>query len=173
MVLFLAAACSGPGTGVETLVREVEQRPPAVVEDYEGIDIERYPEEPPAPLPKSEHDVPAVLLSGRVQGMAVPRMRSGYRIEILSTEEKEVADRLAAEAAAWWRTMYDSGLLDEIYRHAVMPPPIYQEFRSPYYRVRVGDFLARADAESMLGVVERRFADAFIAPADVWDTRRP
>lgn len=171
--LLVLAACTGPGTGVEPLVREVEEGPVEEVLDHETFDIARFVEEPPAPLPDPQHDVPEALLSGRAQDPMVPRTRSGFRIEIASTTEKEAADQLAAQAASWWRALLGRGVLDEVYPQEAVPPPVYQEFRSPYYRVRLGNFMTRAEAEAMLDIVESRFADAFIAPADVLESRRP
>ncbi len=171
--LLVFAACSGPGTGVEPLVRVEEEGAGEEVLDHETLDMSRFVEEPPAPLPDPQHDVPEVLLSGRTEDPLMPRTRSGFRIEIASTTEKETADMLAAEAASWWRALRERGVLDEVYPREAMPPPVYQEFRAPYYRVRLGNFLKRAEAEAMLGVVERRFADAFIAPADVLEAQRP
>ena len=171
--LLVLAACSGPRTGVEPLVREVEEGPAEEVLEHESLDLGRYVEEPPASLPDPQHDVPEALLSGRTQDPLVPRTRSGFRIEIGSTTEKEAADRLAAQAASWWRTLRGRGALDEVYPQEAMPPPVYQEFRSPYYRVRLGNFVTRAEAEAMLDIVESSFADAFIAPADILETRRP
>ncbi len=171
--LLVLAACSGPGTGVEPLVREEEEGAGEEVLEHETLDISRYVEEPPAALPDPQHDVPEALLSGRTQDPLVPRTRSGFRIEIASTTEKENADMLAAEAVSWWRALRDTGILDQAYPREVMPPPVYQEFRAPYYRVRLGNFLTRTEAEAMLDIVERRFADAFIAPADVLEAQRP
>lgn len=171
--LLVLAACSGPGAGVEPLVRQVEEDPVEEVLEHELHDIGRYVEEPPAPLPDPQHDVPEMLLSGRMQDPLVPRTRSGFRIEIGSTTEKDAADQLAAQASSWWRALHGQGDLDEVYPREAMPPPVYEEFRSPYYRVRLGNFMTRAEAEAMLDIVESRFADAFIAPADILEARRP
>ena len=103
--LLVLAACSGPRSGMEPLMREVEEGLAEEVLEHESLDMGRYVEEPPAPLPDPQHDVPEVLLSGRMQNPLVPRTRSGFRIEIGSTAEKEAADQLAAQAASWWRAL--------------------------------------------------------------------
>jgi hypothetical protein len=44
-------------------------------------------------------------------------------------------------------------------------------WRPPYYRVRIGSFANRSEAERALAVVARRFPEAFAVPATVTVTR--
>ncbi len=43
--------------------------------------------------------------------------------------------------------------------------PVYVEYIAPYYKVRVGDFASKSEAESYKSVVRSYFFDAFVAEA--------
>ena len=135
--------------------------------DYEDFDAAPYEEEPPAPAITVDHDVPESLLSGKVDAQPASRTGSGYRIQIYSTQDKRAADQQAEQAVAWWRALHRTGELDDVYFDEPTPPPVYQDFRQPYYRVRLGNFASRAEAQRMLQLVEQRFSRAFIAPDKV------
>lgn len=46
-------------------------------------------------------------------------------------------------------------------------PGIYLVYKQPYYRIRVGNFARRADAEQALDVVKPHFPNAFVVPDEV------
>ena len=160
VVLLLGSACSGPRgtTGDSDPGPAVSD--PINMADYEDFDAAPYEEEPPAPATSVEHDVPEGLLSGQVESQPTSRTGSGYRIQIYSTQDKRAADRQAEQAVAWWRELHRAGQLDDVYLDEPTPPPVYQDFRQPYYRVRLGNFASRAEAQRML-------SSAFIAPDKV------
>ena len=132
--------------------------------EYEDFDAAPYEDDPPVPAEAVEHDVPQSLLEGKVEAQPVNRTGPGYRIQIYSSQDKRAADRQAEQAVSWWRDQLKSGQFDDLYPYNPSPPPVYQDFRQPYYRVRVGNFASRSEAQRMLRVVERRFPRAFIAP---------
>ena len=135
--------------------------------DFEDFDAVPYDEEPPVPSTEVEHDVPEGLMSGQVEVQATNRTGSGFRIQIYSTQDKRAADRRAEQAVAWWRELLRAGQLDDVYPDELTPPPVYQDFRQPYYRVRLGNFASRAEAQRTLRLVEQRFSSAFIVPDKV------
>ena len=135
--------------------------------DYEDFDVSPYDDEPPVPSNIVEHDVPEELLEGKVSSQPVSRTGSGYRIQIYSSQDKRASDRQVEQAVAWWREQLRAGLLDDIYVDDPSPPPVYQDFRQPYYRVRLGNFASRAEAQDMLRMTEQRFPRAFIVPDKV------
>lgn len=162
------AACSGSG---ET-VREPEAEPEApTLSDVETFDARPYsleaPEEPPPPTVR--HRVPDVLLRGGADDESdstkVPLRRSGYRVQIFSSEEKQRAEDVMSQAIAWWQDLY--ARVDSVRDVFPRDLPVYLEYGAPYYRVRVGDFLQRGPAEEALPVIRERFADAWVVPDQV------
>ena len=166
-ILLLASACSGSRGAADDLDPGPITPDPINMAEYEDFDAAPYEEEPPIPATSVEHDVPESLLSGKVDAQPASRTGSGYRIQIYSTQDKRAADRQAEQAVAWWRELHRAGDLDDLYFDEPTPPPVYQDFRQPYYRVRLGNFASRAEAQRMLPLVEQRFSRAFIAPDKV------
>ena len=82
-----------------------------------------------------------------------PRTVQGFRIQILTTDDKDAADQCAAEAQEQWGA------------------PVDVAWKAPYYRVRVGAFASRAAAQPRLDAVQEQYPDAFLVPDTV--TIRP
>lgn len=159
-LLLLAVGCSGSGTLAESGNNAATFGPESdIPADYEDFDATPYEEEPPSLEPVIVHDVPEVLLDAP----RAMQSASGFRIQIFSTQDKLVADSVVVLLEAFWSDLERQDAMEDI----PGAPPIYQDFRSPYYRVRLGDFLTREDANQVLIVVERRFPHAFIAPAAI------
>lgn len=76
---------------------------------------------------------------------------SGFRVQILSTPNIEVADSVQREFIIW----IDSHDLD-------LNAETYVTFRQPNYRVHVGDFLDRNEAIRFSQVVRQRFPNAWV-----------
>ncbi|PSQ84464.1 MAG: hypothetical protein BRD44_00860 [Bacteroidetes bacterium QS_7_67_15] len=49
--------------------------------------------------------------------------------------------------------------------------PVHTVYRQPYYRVRVGNFTSRSEAERALQFLSSRYGDAFIVRDDVTVTQ--
>ncbi len=100
---------------------------------------------------------------------ATTRTVQGYRIQTLTTVNQDAADRQAAEARRW----YESMALSERPRYVGEDGELYVKiaWRQPYYRVRLGRFAYRSEAERALDDVTARFSDAFIVPDQVTVTR--
>lgn len=145
LLLLLAAGCgtTEPASGPSP------SEPPAEEETETGDEeeVERGDEAEPLPTPEPE-----------------PRTVSGYRIQLVTTSDKDEADALYEEARSWWRQ-----------EGATQRSPMTQQgelaadivWRQPYYRVQVGAFTSREEASEWLTSVEERFPDAFIVPAPV------
>jgi hypothetical protein len=104
------------------IVEEVEEAP--VVEE----EVPEVEEGEVAAVPAPEEEVPAPP-AGKV---------FGYRVQILALDaskpgSKEKAEKYAKQAENALRGEYK----------------VYVEYIPPYYKVRVGDFLSRAEAEKM------------------------
>ena len=164
LALVSFAACSGP--------REVDRGPEPPPEDegtapvYETFDPAPYDAQPEAPDAEIAHDVPPALMAGEIEMPETegPRTVQGYRVQVFSSADKAAADDVRDEAAGWWRVVRD-----DPDAAAALPNglPAEVEYHQPYYRVRLGAFEFRREAEAALRVIQRRFPEAFIVPGTV------
>jgi cell division septation protein DedD len=75
----------------------------------------------------------------------------GFRVQVMAIPDSDVAQ---AEA--------------QRLRALVAPTPVYVEFVSPFYKVRIGDFAARADAEQALERIRQAgYRDAWLVRAAI------
>jgi hypothetical protein len=86
---------------------------------------------------------------------------SGYRIQLMTTERISIADSMSL-AYYDWAESYDEMPFATI-------PEAYVTFRQPFYRVRVGDFRRRSEANAFLAIVREHFPGAWV----VMDTIDP
>lgn len=125
---------------------------------YEEFDLSAYPNELIETEVEVEHLVPAELMENRATGRAGGQQR-GYRIQLVFAREKETADQSVQEVLQWWRNQQASRPNDPLFRGDL---PVHNIYQQPYYRVRIGDFANRADAESLLRLVQGDYPRAFI-----------
>ena len=162
LALFVAA-CAGPRETADP-----DDRPPERtyrLSEFETFDPAPYAEEP-VPAVEVDHEVPEALMDGVVRRPA-SGTRSGFRIQVYSSQNRQEADQKVEEVMAWWRQLRDERDLSEAYPGHPQEPPVYLVFRQPYYRVRVGNFLSREEARRFMDLVERRFPEAFVLPDQV------
>jgi hypothetical protein len=76
---------------------------------------------------------------------------SGFRIQLVSTNDRMLADSVAMAFDMWADTAEVAGR-----------PISYIQFRQPVYRVHVGDFLNRSVAIEYLRMIRRYFPGAWI-----------
>ena len=166
LLLLTAIGCSAPGSRslVDTMDTKVGDEVPVDWIEYEDFNPEAYQEQLEDPSNMIQHDVPEVLLSADLLLFDPSDAQSGFRIQIISTLDKQEADQVVEGALAWWRDFVRNDSLYESYPQIESEPPVYQDFRAPYYRVRIGNFINRDDAEHFLEAVENRYASAFVAP---------
>ncbi|MEL6771671.1 MAG: SPOR domain-containing protein [Bacteroidota bacterium] len=155
------SACSGPQKPDDPAdVPTAGQTP-----DYETFDPAPYDREPASQtaLGPIEHDVPEALMAGQVEPPEPegPRYVQGFRIQVFSSPDKAAADRVADNVEAWWRSVRRNPSVPSSMVGNATPEVLYLQ---PYYRVRMGRFQFRDEAESALGFVRQRFGDAFLMP---------
>lgn len=153
------AACTGPSGPSGPIEPPPPSRP--AHPDYETFDPSGYNVEPRPEPEVIEHDVPDRLMEGRVdipdEIRETVRTVEGFRIQIYSVEDRNVAEGVLSEARVWWETQRGApGIPSDL-----QPEVAYIQ---PYYRVRIGAFEFREDADRMLALVRRQYSDAFLVP---------
>ena len=161
--VFFFAACAGPR---EAATEEPEEPLPEPMQvrlaDYETFDPTPYEEAAPAEEVSLAHDVPEKLMEGRATA-GIARNVQGFRIQISNVPSKAEADAQLEDFVAWWREQKQQGTSGTpLFRRA--DPPVYIAYRQPYYRVRVGDFVSRIQAEQILPRLRDRYPGALIVP---------
>jgi len=136
---------------------------PVVFADYEDFDPNQFPDELIDERNELVHDVPAALLENRADA-GVAQVVAGYRIQIFASIDRDAA--LAAEEAV---KLWLEELLEEIKLENEIPDnlPVYNQFKQPLYRIRMGDFTNRADAERVMTVMASSFQRVFVVPDEV------
>jgi hypothetical protein len=173
----LLAACAGPAE-----VREAPPRAPAAPETpeapaapvgypaYETFDPSGYDAQPARQPTRTEvvHDAPAQLLAGTIQEVEEevvgPRTVQGFRIQLFTSESKPSADAVRDSAVRWWRTVREDPAVREAFPYG-MPSAVV--FGRPFYRVRVGAFEDREQAQAALALLREQFPEAFLVPDTV------
>jgi hypothetical protein len=161
LALFLSACATvGSVEHAPEEPAEVEEEE-VILADYEDFDMAAYREAEPT-RGEIAHDVPAVLMDGRA-GDGTIRTVQGFRIQIVSSVEKDDAVVAEEQAKNWWRAEGRSGNPGLFGADL----PTYVVYMQPYYRVRIGNFTSRGDAQRALAAIERQFPGSFIVPDTV------
>ena len=166
LLMLVATGCAGTGgaaRGERGAVDEpeVEEEGDIIVHaDYERFDARPYSEEDfgPAVL---EHAVPDELMDG-VAYVGGTRTLDGYRIQLFQTQDPSQAEAVVDEATDWWYNQKQAGASSTLFGRE--SAPVYNVWRQPYYRIRIGDFASRDAAEAALQELQVRFNGAFVVP---------
>ena len=167
MLVVGLAACAGPREATDG--PEVEPPPDVDLSEYETFDASEYPVEAPDSIAVS-HSVPAALLEGRAgEGRTVTTQ--GYRIQVFSSIEREEAEVAQQQISHLWSAQQKEmwtepgSILADAFPNGV--PPSYLVYGQPYYKLRVGNFGSRAEAERILEIIQDTYPGAFIVPSTV------
>lgn len=160
----LLGGCAGPRAATE----DVRDREEALDEEvaviihaaYEDFDLSPYADTAPEQS-SLVHDVPRQLMDGRTQASGA-RSLDGFRIQIYQTQDPVQADALMEEVSSWWESEKRAGAEGRLFSGA--SPPVYNIWRQPYYRIRIGDFSSRDAADAALQSLSSRFTGAFVVP---------
>ncbi|MBN1541431.1 SPOR domain-containing protein [candidate division KSB1 bacterium] len=117
---------------------------PAVLGDYAGAESKHT-------ASVSAFDVDAFLAAGDSNALAGTRQAiNGFRVQLVSTRNEEEARAVRTEA-----------LLQ-------LDRTVHLTFDNPYYKVRVGNFLTRTEAEKAKEIAIRRgFLDAWVVRTQI------
>jgi len=98
------------------------------------------------------HDMPDAFLKTDTSSESLNQNPyDGYRIQILSTRELAVADSVAASFRTWSDTTITG-----------YNAKAYVSFRQPYFKVHIGDFQQRDQANSFTQLIKRKYPDAWV-----------
>ncbi len=166
------SACSGLGPAGPAQGPEAPSETPAATHPaYETFDPSGYDVEPRAVPATVIHDVPAAVMAGRVVvpgGNAPapaptepqPVQVEGFRVQIFSGSTRAAAERVREDAVRWWeRAQSQAGAPRTL--EAVVA------YLQPYYRVRLGAFATREEADAALALVRQQYPEAFLVPDTV------
>lgn len=99
-----------------------------------------------------QHDMPKAFLKKDKGGASLNSDPSaGYRVQIISTRDQQLADSVANEFRAW----SDSTI-------AGYDAKSYVSFNQPFYRVHIGDFQQREQANSFSKLIKSEYPEAWV-----------
>lgn len=156
----VALGCSGPASTSVGTDPVDDQQSEVVLSGTETFDVAAYTVTPPPSEDVIEHDVPDDLMSGAVGNSKSLKTVSGFRIQIHSSLSKDEAVAKEQQAARWWSTIEPGMRPEGLGTNSL---PVYLHFQQPYYRVRIGNFGSREEAQEALELVQETFPSAFIA----------
>ena len=156
----LFSACSGSRPVPDTdAPREItmEEKLRALPQ-YETFDPSPYPANLVIEEGELEHVVPTELMEGRAsEGLF--RNDAGYRVQIALVREKNNADIMVDEVTQFLQQMKEDEPLNPVFQREV---PIYNIYVQPFFRVRLGDFSNREDAERLRSQIESEYPGALV-----------
>ncbi len=151
------------GSGCKTTAPVVDTGPE--LSDVETFDPSAYEDEEPSFEGDIRHEIPERLLDSTARSTeteAVSRNVPGFRIQVASFRERAAANQAFQQALSWTQESDDEETEPVEEKHEV-----YLQWDQPYWKVRLGDFVTRKAAESVIEEVRNTFQGAFIVPAIV------
>jgi len=86
-----------------------------------------------------------------------------YHVQLDRIEDKDTANRILGEALTWWKA--NASAVEPRPMTGSTGSPVTVVWRAPLYRIRIGPFASRAEADSVLRLAQPSFPDAFVHPA--------
>ncbi len=142
----LAIRCSGGSQAVQT---EEQEQKPVTSEDYEkGFKPSDYDPSVESILQQLRRTSEPRPDTVTIRGEIPPDTVQGYRVQLMSTANIEEATQLRDSVSLFLPNHW-----------------AYVVYQTPYYKVRVGDFLSRIEANRMSSFIqELGFTDAWVVP---------
>lgn len=86
----------------------------------------------------------------------------GYYVQVRMTEDKAEAEQTLGRVLEWWTQSAPAGLPRPL--ETAQGSPVDIAYRTPLYRVRLGPFGSRDEAETVLAAAQETYPDAFVVP---------
>ena len=90
-----------------------------------------------------------------------------YHVQLQLTEDKDQAVATLGRAQRWWKEQPASTRPPLVEETKSSNTPVTIKWKAPFYRVRLGPFANKKQAERVLTDVQSAFPDAFVAPSQV------
>ena len=170
----IMTGCSGPpqttdtsgASGPSDQTNDVSEQRRLALAEVETFDVAQYPTPKPAREVDVRHAVPVRLMQGRADE-GVTQTVQGFRVQVYSAQDKQSAEEFRERVRVWWNSVKDDAP-GQLFSGQL---PIVVEYGQPYYRVRVGAFASREEADDALAFIRQEFEDAFVALSQVTVTR--
>jgi hypothetical protein len=156
-VLLLLSGCSSTEQTLEETMDEIERNYTSS-EEFKMLKLESLRTTLSDSYSSKQNDIPEAFNRTKVQRKDERNIYEGYRVQIFSGEAVVGADTTAGNFRAWADTTLSG-----------YQPQTYVFFKTPYYRVHVGDFHERNKAIEFSNIVKRFFKDAWV----VYDNVKP
>ena len=163
--LLVLSACSGPrSTTVDDTPREATMEDKLrALPQYETFDPSPYPSELIVEEEEPEHLVPEELLQGSASN-GIGDGQTGYRVQIALVREKNNADILVDEVTQLLQQKREEDPRNPLFQREL---PIHNIYVQPYFRVRLGDFTSREDAEQLRSQIVSEYPGALVVVDDL------
>ncbi|MBN2726391.1 SPOR domain-containing protein [Candidatus Mcinerneyibacteriota bacterium] len=100
-------------------------------------------------------------------GTVILKRDSGYRVQLITVTQKENAESFGKEFKEKWNEAALDKENEDSY-HYREEIPIYIEFYDPYWKLRVGNFKSRSEAQYALKYIKLLgYKDAWIVPTTI------
>lgn len=170
LLLSLLTALHIAGCATSTSV--VDDRPPDVAagdttsavtsSDYASVDYAATRSKISDVLKSVDNPYPEEFARSRGQSTGSSSSRQGFRIQLLSTQNRVEAENMLEEYNLW--------ISSQPFEYKAMG---YIVFRSPNYRVHIGDFHDREAALQYSRRVKDRFTDAWVVADTIDPAKTP
>lgn len=154
LVMVIAAACSTS----EKVNQEDEVTPREIDNELVESNIEELQQKLTRTRSKlsdvylsQQHDIPEAFLKKDTTSNTVTNPFDGYRIQIHSSRDVDLADSVTTQFRIWADTTF-----------ADYVPKAYVFFKQPYFKVHVGDFQDREKANTLSQIIKRNYPDAWV-----------
>lgn len=99
-----------------------------------------------------KHDMPNAFLRTDTSNTSLrSNPFNGYRVQIISTRDVQLADSIASQFRSWADTTITG-----------YEAQSYVSFRQPFYKVQIGDFQERDKANSFSKLIKFKYPDAWV-----------
>ena len=128
------------------------------------FDIDKYRTSLSDPSSTKSNELPESFITEAVaESTNEIESNIGFRIQLISTSDRTRAQKAIADFNEW---LFSNESI--IYKAET-----YIIFKQPNYRVHIGDFKTRIQANEFIKIVKRRFSDAWIIQDKIIEDRTP
>jgi hypothetical protein len=150
ILLFAIAGCSASKETVQQTMEEIRNQAKNTPSAY-GFQLKDLRTQLSDAYAYRENEIPEGFNRIKQHQEVEKNLYEGYRIQIYSGQNVDEADTTAAHFRAWADTTIVG-----------YQPNTYVFFRTPHYRVHVGDFHEHERAVQFSNIVKRYFKDAWV-----------